>query len=50
MSPLQGDVHGCPYKTLDKELLRAALLRLRIAPAAAEEAVAKAKVRSVKVL
>ncbi len=50
MSPLQGDVHGCPYKTLDKESLRAALLRLRIAPAAAEEAVAKAKVRSVKVL
>lgn len=50
MSPLQGDVHGCPYKTLDKESLRAALLRLRVAPAAAEEAVAKAKVRVCGIL
>lgn len=41
---MQGDVHGCPYKTLDKDSLRAALQRLRVAPAAVEEAVSKAKV------
>jgi hypothetical protein len=45
---LQGDVHGCPYKTLDKESLRAALLRLRVDPAAVEETVTKAKVRPGK--
>ena len=42
---LQGDVHGCPYKTLDKDSLRAALQRLRVDPAIVEETVTKAKVR-----
>ena len=42
---IQGDHHGCPYKTLDRDSLRAALQRLRIAPSAVEEAVTKAKVR-----
>ncbi len=39
----QGDAHGCPYKTLDPEGLRAALGRLRVTGAAAEEAVGKAR-------
>jgi Eukaryotic and archaeal DNA primase, large subunit len=40
---LQGDHHGCPYKTFDKETLRAALCGMRVSDAAAEEVVAKAK-------
>mmetsp|Transcript_14981 Transcript_14981/g.45214 ORF Transcript_14981/g.45214 Transcript_14981/m.45214 type:complete len:523 (-) Transcript_14981:151-1719(-) len=38
-----GDKHGCPYKTLDPESLRAALGRLRVTGAAAEEAVRQAR-------
>lgn len=38
-------MHGCPYKTLDKNSLRAALQRLRVDPATVEETVTKAKVR-----
>ncbi len=40
---VQGDKHGCPYKTLDSESLRAALGRLRVAGPAAEEAVRLAR-------
>ena len=36
-------MHGCPYKTLDKEALAAALARMRIAPHYVSEAVTKAK-------
>ena len=39
----QGDVHGCPYKTLEKDALAAALARMRIAPHYVSEAVTKAK-------
>lgn len=38
-----GDCHGCPYKTLDSEALRAALGRLQIGGPALEEAVSKAR-------
>ena len=41
--PLQGDVHGCPYKTMEKDALTAALTRMRIAPQFVSEAVSKAK-------
>ena len=41
--PMQGDVHGCPYKTLEKDALAAALGRMRIAPQSINEAVTKAK-------
>ena len=40
---LQGDVHGCPFKTLEKDALAAALSRMRIAPQYVSEAVTKAK-------
>lgn len=36
-------MHGCPYKTYDADSLRAALTRLRVAPSAVDEAVAKAR-------
>ena len=39
----QGDHHGCPYKTFDKDSLRAALTRMRIAPSFVDEAVAKVR-------
>ena len=39
----QGQVHGCPFKTFGQESLRAALARMQVAPAQAEEAAAKAK-------
>ena len=38
-----GDAHGCPFKTFKEENLRAALGALRIAPAAVNDAVDKAK-------
>lgn len=40
---VQGDFHGCPYKTLDPESLRSALRRLRVGGPALEEAVTKAR-------
>ena len=40
---LQGDVHGCPYKTLEKDALAAALAKMQIAPQFVNEAVTKAK-------
>lgn len=40
---MQGDVHGCPYKTLEKEALAAALTKIRISAPIVNEAVAKAK-------
>lgn len=38
-----GDIHGCPYKTLEAESLRASLQRLRVTGPALEEAVTKAR-------
>lgn len=40
---LQGQVHGCPYKTFDKGSLTVALTKLRIQPQAVQEAVSKAQ-------
>lgn len=36
-------MHGCPYKTLEKDALAAALAEMRIAPQYVNEAVTKAK-------
>ena len=36
-------MHGCPFKTLEKDALAAALTRMRIAPHYVNEAVTKAK-------
>lgn len=43
LTPLQGQVHGCPYKTFSADSLRAALLRLQVAPSKIDEAVSKAR-------
>lgn len=40
--PGAGQTHGCPYRTMNEDGLRAALGRLSVAPAKAEEAVKKA--------
>lgn len=42
-TPGVGQVHGCPYRLFGEEQLRAALSRLAVTPAKAEEAVSKAK-------
>jgi DNA primase large subunit len=41
--PGAGEVHGCPYRTFGEDALRAALGRMEVAPAKAEEAVGKAR-------